>query len=41
MKIYHMKCKKREQQGGAGRGARSGRERSKEKQKTYEESLIG
>jgi hypothetical protein len=37
MKIYHMKCKKREQQGGA----RSGRERSKERQKTYEESLIG
>jgi hypothetical protein len=33
MKIYHMKYKKGEQQGGAGRGARSSRERSKERQK--------
>jgi hypothetical protein len=37
MKIYHMKYKKGEQQGGAG----SSRERSKERQKTYEESLTG
>jgi hypothetical protein len=41
MKIYHMKYKKGEQQGGAGRGARSSRERSKERQKTCEESLMG
>jgi hypothetical protein len=38
MKIYHMKYKKGEQQGGAGS---SSRERSKERQKTYEESLMG
>jgi hypothetical protein len=36
-----MKCEKGEQQGGAGRGAQSSRERSKERQKTYEESLMG
>jgi hypothetical protein len=30
MKIHHMKCKKR---GGAGRGAQSSRERSKEREK--------
>jgi hypothetical protein len=41
MKIYYMKCKKGEQQGGAGRGAWSSRERSKERQKTCEESLMG
>jgi hypothetical protein len=32
-KIYHIKCKKEEQQGEAGRGAQSSRERSKERQK--------
>jgi hypothetical protein len=41
IKIYHMKCKKGGQQGGAGRGAWSSRERSKERQKTCEESLMG
>jgi hypothetical protein len=31
MKIYYIKCKKGEQQGGAGRGAWSSRERSRER----------
>jgi hypothetical protein len=33
MKIYHIKCKKEEQQGEARRGTQSSRERSKERQK--------